>query len=617
MKNLSILLFLAFAWLISSCDPSAEPDYDKIVEQTIINPAFEQSPPLATDISLELLEKPLDSGKNIRLVASFEQGQIDGDFLALNLNDEKVVLRDDGKGADEEKGDNKFSIFLEEDLANLRNELDQRKRLSLASDTIPIFKNRSMVNFSPEELEGFNPKELSLGRSFKIPAGILLGLPGFSDQEKTLMITDLDVVEDPSRTFNPCTQTGAANGVWTFGELMRQMASPSPGAIASDLDASNFARNWLNSWLINQTVNGESLAARPAIQNIISNWESKSNVSTGGILKMEFAPFKLIAIVNRLDLRGNSGYGFSDAGEGRLVFNALDGNCNALQFTVIFEYGINKRSCNAVKAFAQEWDDLNNLTLGSAAYNTALENITAQFTKCGTNPNKPNQNSINQVRTNEVNLGIPWELREFNLNNAGQLKLVTVKQEPAVKYNAKVNNADVERLATFVNNNTTSFENNNYSISETVPLNSGSATPTTPFLGGKSHTPFPPTGPAPSAHHWDGTTTPGPGFINSDLARHMLSVNTCSGCHGGETQTFFTHLSPSNIGSPTILSGFLTGITVSDAANRPAGSPTNRTFNDLLRRETDLNNLLSNTCLPSKVFNLAHRLQFRPNRMTH
>lgn len=616
MKNLKFIFLALFPAIICSCSLLGD-DYSKILKETAINPKFEKSPPLASSIDFELLEKPNSNGDNIRFVADFKNEDIGSKYLAININETKVVLRDDGKGADKTAGDQKFSVFMKEDENLLRNELLIRQKQAISTKRPLFFNNRSVSFIDNKSLNDFNISEVNRGQLIKVPKDIFKGFKSITNPNKTLMVTDVSVVEDPNRTFNPCTQVGTTNGSWTFGELMRQMASASPGSIASDAAVSTFVRNWLNTWMTNQTVNNETLNARSNIQAIISDWENKSEVAAGGQLKMQFAPFKLIAIVNRLDLRGNSGYGFSNAGEGRFVFNALSSTCNPLQFTVIFEYGINKKSCTAVKAFAQEWSNLNSLTVGSVAYNNALENITDQFTQSGTNPSKPNQNSINQIRTNEIRLSSPWELREFNLFNSGQLGLVTVKQEPAVKYNVKTNNPDVERLASFINNNTIAVENNNYEVPINVPLNVGSPTPTTAFLGGKSHIQFPPTGLAPSAHHWNGTTAAGPAFIVSDNARHVFSLNTCSGCHGGETQTFFTHINPTGFGTAATLSGFLTGISVSDAANRPTGSPTVRSFNDLARRNTDLSNLVDNTCIKSPFFELAHKLTFKPIRMTH
>ncbi len=48
--------------------------------------------------------------------------------------------------------------------------------------------------------------------------------------------------------------------------------------------------------------------------------------------------------------------------------------------------------------------------LGSAAYNLALQNITDQFSKCGTNTSRPNQSSLNALRTNEIALVLPTSI---------------------------------------------------------------------------------------------------------------------------------------------------------------------------------------------------------------
>ncbi|MBD1430589.1 hypothetical protein [Sphingobacterium litopenaei] len=259
------------------------------------------------------------------------------------LDDEKVVLRDDGKGADEVSGDFKFSLNMNENLDEFVSELNQRQKLNLSNKEVVSFQIRSMRNVNIDTIRQFDSKQFLNGKNILIPNDLFDAPRLLTDQTKTLMITDLAVVEDVTRTFNPCASVGNPNGAWTFGTLMRQMASANPGAIASDLQVSDFVRNWMNTWKTEQSVNGENLPARNTIQNLITDWENKSSVSPGGILNMRFAPFKLIAIVNRLDLRGNSGYGFSNAGEGRFVFNALTSTCNSQEFTVIFEYGINKK----------------------------------------------------------------------------------------------------------------------------------------------------------------------------------------------------------------------------------------------------------------------------------
>jgi len=410
---------------------------------------------------------------------------------------------------------------------------------------------------------------------------------------------------------------------------MRELAG---GSGVSDADVSNFVMNWLETWISNQEVNGETIGSRGNIQQLIINpWLANSS---GNTLDMQFAPFKLTAIVNRLDLRGNTGFTdengeISNAGEGRFVFCALRDDCSPLQFNVIFEYGIPKKTCGELQAYANQWAALNNQVPGTATYNNQLENITNQFMLSGNNPSKPNQNALNQLRTNENALNPLWELREFILNTSGQLEPHTVALEPAVKYNVKSNNTDVGILVDFINNHVPPIFNNQYE----VPLQHNGAD----FLGGKSHTPFPPVGTvnvgANEPHHWDGAPTGS--AISNDLDRHVFSLNTCSGCHGGETQTFFTHIDPVSFGTEAGLSGFLTGnpgrgvpsaqpqdvdgdpnnnlMTVND----PSGAPFTIQYNDLRRRAIDLDFFLATECTDFKLLGLTHKLTVRPLNMVH
>ena len=67
--------------------------------------------------------------------------------------------------------------------------------------------------------------------------------------------------------------------------------------------------------------------------------------------------------------------------------------------------------------------------------------------------------------------------------------------------------------------------------------------------------------------------------INNPEARHKFSLNTCNGCHGGETQTGFLQVQPRGLGQESSLSGFLLGETVIDPVT---GNP--RQLNELKRR---------------------------------
>ena len=57
--------------------------------------------------------------------------------------------------------------------------------------------------------------------------------------------------------------------------------------------------------------------------------------------------------------------------------------------------------------------------VGSPDYLRALEGVTRRFTDRGQAPGKANGNALNQIRSNELALGAPWELREFTLTPTG------------------------------------------------------------------------------------------------------------------------------------------------------------------------------------------------------
>jgi hypothetical protein len=552
--------------------------------------------------------------------------------------DEQVLLRDDGEGGDEAAGDGLFTVALQENLDSLQGQLNRLQALrvqAFRTGAAVRFGNRSAQTI--KELRPLDTARFVPGKTVRLDELFDIIFSDINLRTRSLMINDISVVEDPARTFNPCTGTGTPNGAWTFEKLMRELANTP--ATGTTVEA--FTRNWLESWMRPTTINGDNLDARASIfSNVIRPWLVKSGADAAAVnetnwqtfpLDMKFAPFKLLAIVNRLDLRGNTGYSLTNAGEGRFVFGALNLNsCTPMQFTAIFEYGINKRKCSALQAFARQWYNLKSVAFGPA-FNSALQAITDQFVLAGTSPSRPNGSSLNQLRTNEVALRAPWELREFNINGTNHfLDLVTVKREPAKIYNRLASPAAMlanqQKLATWANSNAASILDNTFEVPPTLP--SGEA-----FLGGKAHT----EGAPPPLHFWDGSNTEPAARITDDSVRHILSLNTCSGCHGGEGKTqAFTHVEPSNFGFAAQLSGFLTGqgtdanpdpfdddasisglFFVRDPANRPTpATVTIRGFNDLKRRADDLERFISFPC-SSRVLSLLHHLKFKPVNMTH
>jgi hypothetical protein len=390
---------------------------------------------------------------------------------------------------------------------------------------------------------------------------------------KSLYIFDTLVTRDPARTFNPCTGVGNPNGAWTFGTLIKNIANQS----ATLMPAKDLLLKWVNNWMVNVTVNGEVSVNRSArmLSLCISRWLKKANnnaalvvtaanwttiwASTPEANLLKFAPFGLRAIVNRLDLRGNFGYGSSggNAGETRFIFSMIQNTMTGLPacrdsigsggldgFNAILEYGNVQPDCPSVQAFAQKWADLSNPALSLTNYLIQLEAITNTVTLAGSNPSRPTNNfsAINQVRTNEIALSNSvntvadrsprWQFREFKINGATKLlEQSPLFNEPAAKYNGADGGSagDVAVLANWVNTNSAAIIAQ--STSGEVPLTIG----VLPFRAGKTN--YPSTSPFLAPGFWNANaTTP----IISDFARQKFSQNTCNGCHSAETRTDFT-----------------------------------------------------------------------------
>ncbi len=462
-------------------------------------------------------------------------------------------------------------------MSRLRSHLNPRLILAL----FMLVLSASLISLAstgtPTRTEVGTPQQQAAVRTSRDVSGLPIQSSCTVVPSKELFVTDVTVVDDCLRTTWGTCISGtlppppATQGAWTFGTRMASLAGTTDPATLS-----TFTLNWLHTWSSDQTVNSDLVRARPNIQSVVIDpWLAASGGTT---LDMKKAPFRLLAIVARLDLRENAGYsGGTSAGEGRFIYNLLDASGNPTLFMVIFEYGLDAADCAAVQNWADLWHGLGGHTFGPD-YNAALQAVTDRFATIGASPGKPNGSAINQVRSDEIKIappGKPWELREFKLaatsTSSGPLPLLlnTVAQTPARSLN------QTTAISTYVNANTPAIVANNY----VVPLIwSGS-----PFRGAA----------APNAQElgWDGPT-PACTSITDPNARHIFSLNTCAGCHGLETRTSaFTQVSTRLPGHASTVSGFLGGETgVPDLCN------INHNFNDIERRRVDLCQLLSKTC---------------------
>ncbi len=408
------------------------------------------------------------------------------------------------------------------------------------------------VNQVPFSIFNFSTGSIasgSVGYELTAPTGC------FVRTSRELMIKGVSVVEDPIRTTPGDAASDPRAGVWTFGRLMENMA-PTPGA------APDMVEQLFSTWLADRTVNGFTVPARSFLQNqVLDGWPR----TTDGKLDLAQSPLRLLTIVNRIDVRDLA---HGHAGEGRFVFGVLDGNGNPLEFTVILEFHLPAATQADVLGWANAWHALGSLPFPSEQYNAALQALTTRFSGRNAAPGQVNGSALSQLRTNEIALSNPWELREFKLSpTTGFLQEATIQLTPDLGFDG------TPTLAAFINANESAILAEQHTVPATFQ---GS-----PFLGGAVHN---------NLNPW---FAPG---INNNEARHHFSLNTCNGCHSaGETGTFFLQVNPRFPGSEAQLSGFLTGTTVFDPVT---GEP--RVFNDLARRKGDLTQLV---CAPASPLN--------------
>jgi len=600
---------------------------------------WQQDPPIATKLTVQKLSKPLSTGENMVIALTYKEGDIYGGYVDISVGEARTTFYDDGKtGGDERAGDNIFSAFVKEDLEGFVAQMEGFDETLKANENIlDVFEGRvfSKVErkeplFDRESFEGFKVIEISRDilrlppdvspvpgtlKSLDIRGGYgeeqepqeRSGSNGFNnknnplapyshmgygpppppptiDKEKSLFITNLNVVRDPARTFNPCIGafgSGNPNGAWTFASLVKGITNQGfTGITPKDL-----VKSWINNWMVDLTINSETVRNRSArfLPQVIARWIRKArhnaalpitavnwqtewnNTHEDSLLR--YAPFNLKAIVNRIDLRGNFGYGggTNNSGETRFIWSLLQNTISGAPpcrdslgsggldgFNVIFEYGNVQTNCNAVKNLGNQWANLStinwNTVAGLNSYLAQLQAITDLVTVPNAAPTRTtnNKSAINQVRSNEIavtnnaTVGTDksprWQFREFKINGATKLlEEVVLFNEPQNIFNgadgATLANSTI--LANWVNANSAAIIAQ--STTGLVPMTV--APGATPFRAGKSN--YPSVSPVQAPGFWNGTPGAGPGFITNDKARFFFSNNTCSGCHAKQTETDF------------------------------------------------------------------------------
>lgn len=446
-----------------------------------------------------------------------------------------------------------------------------------------VYFGSAVVQLAAENISTWERRMIFSHRTLLI-IGLLLGVGGSVASapsawaahpvvvEKELFITDLFVVNHPVESLSSA-------GAFHIHTLLEAMA-PTGGS----------AKEVLLSFVRGLRTAKPDLPARRIDEEVINGWKRWKPDGTqlapsdplpddaAWVVNWQKAPFRLLAIVNRIDLRANPT--IRQAGEGRFVFCVTDPNDPEngapLTFTVILEYLQPAANQTEVRAVADEWHKLGAIPAFDQAYIDQLKIVTAKFAGKNAMSARPNGSALGQLRTNEIKLiptgGPGWELREFVLDgSSGVLRPDTVKVTPLHALN-KTETLDF-LINTLGEGAVGSFPNSLIGFRG---------------ITGKS-----------ADFQWEGVTTP-----KNDTILRRISVNSCSGCHGGDGRTAdvaaFYHASPRIKTEPTKLSVFLKGLPSGSTGGitNPATGLSDPTFSDLEGRRRDFENLVHPSITP-------------------
>ena len=342
LKLIGVFTFfgLCITFLLTSWDPIPEE----------IPEVFEQHPPIPTEYWVQKLENAHPEGKLV-LGVEFQSDIKLPENLKIYLGkDIATTLRDDGVFPDNVAEDMEYVSILDQDSDQFVEQYQRKETTVLERGYLLHFQGHigeliqanAIQKFNVDEFNNFLPTQLD-----PMIADEPICEQGDIVKHKSLLITDLRVVEDPARTYNIVDQTGNPTGAWTFGELMKNMA----GGI-TDVASEQKVREFLKGWVLGVGAEYEYLGRigierdqvslfdfiiKPWLLKALgetyydgnttvtnSNWEDLwATVHINDLLAN--APFKLTAIVNRLDLRGNSAYtnALSNSGETRFIFSLI------------------------------------------------------------------------------------------------------------------------------------------------------------------------------------------------------------------------------------------------------------------------------------------------------
>lgn len=423
--------------------------------------------------------------------------------------------------------------------------------------------------------------------------------------DKELLVTATEVVDSPHATYP---------GKLSFGYLMEQAF----GKEKAPEIVHHWLLSWEYDFLLrDQTIK----ARKDVREKIILPWMKADGFEPGYNKEwkpnLANAPFNLLAVVNRMDMganpesiperndprrasssnqqispgfalpnqlpkgevpvpsqspqsRTNVYYGPSGidslAGEGRFIFGLTNhsGDAVGAGFTLILEYGLPANaSREKLYQWAMDWHALGTHAQFDEKYIAALIEVTEGFTRRSAIVDGKVQGiaatQLLRIRTNDAVLGTTREFREFRLTRSNKLTPALLAGTPAdiffdtkTRENRALSRWLKDQEYNVLNNtpgNTNETDPNaradgalaNIALPEKIKVGNRYVTVTTGASLVKDND---------KGHHWDGRSL-------SEEMRRNFSMQSCTGCHCGETGTSYFHVAPRRNGEASLLSEFL------------------------------------------------------------
>lgn len=471
-----------------------------------------------------------------------------------------------------------------EDSAFPEAEFEQLKTEELATDAgNPFLVERSLLIRDPKVVESLTLTydKCTTATAYTCPSGSTteclpndLSLYRDLDGNGSIEIKSADYFQPPQ---------------WSVGYLFWQLAIRA-GAATTTFDnkkVSDFVLGWMGQF--NQ--DNPNSACSDALKNsttyntLFSYWPKLSTDTSQ--LDIKRAPFRLLAILNRMDLAsaGSSTYASggvsNNVGEGRLVFGLYNptGSCtnNSDQkknFTIIFEYKLpcyshqsNTTHCHwdmgDLDYWTSRWTSLNDDAGNDNAYVAKLSALTKNFTSSFAGSSTGNNLlAFTTVRTNDqLSSDQIWRLREFKLSGS-RLILSPTANTPRTSYNK------TSELTALLKGNYDAVLRGAFSLegAGASAMRSCEAKASTADAGSTKDLVW-----QTDNISADGTSDWSGWPISSEEGlelRHDFAINTCSGCHGIENSALgHQHISGRKRGSVSGVSAFL-GAVASSSSNQ-------------------------------------------------